>query len=671
MGLKRPPELRTSHDARTPFLFGLLRPVITLPMMPAESVTSDELDTVLTHELAHVKRRDLLWNLLPAMAEATFFFHPFVWLSRREWRLAQEIATDELEITSSNLGIARYAGAIVDLVAKSAHNQTSPHFVVAVSENYTQLAWRLAAMRTFQPSRPRFKAILGIIIALAAALNIPWELAAQQQAESSSSGELVPAAIAKDIPEQEMPSEPVAQLPPATRPISVSGRALNTDGKPIRGATMYLSSQRGNYKRLSEAVTDATGRYEFRDVPLPLETDGRIGGHTSGRFEVFGIADGYGFGWRPTKWYYPERYPEVANLRWEQSDPPERFYGDEPIELDVTLREEARLSGHIYDDAGQPIANASAAISYCDPKLTLTNWNSLKGGSQFDSLNEKEIVPPDAKTRYTDADGRFEFTGLPADCRFRIDVRPKGFPSRWIWGVTAQNFAVEANGRPIHSDGMTLKFIRPKIVSLRVVFDDTGAPAQNVLVGAANAQGSVGRASDEDGKVNLPLSNGDYSIELLPAINTPYLVTNRKLSVPFDMPPSPLELRLRRAAVVEVQVINETTGEGIDNVDFWSGDAADDQTQMMSRRDIHYFRSYERETRICHVQRTRTDAKGKLRALFEPGKYRVGVGLDSFPHAEYVNIDSNGKIVELRAGEVKKVTFTVNRREVSPPKTSP
>ncbi|MGB7328833.1 MAG: M56 family metallopeptidase [Rubripirellula sp.] len=671
MGIKGPPELRGCHVASTPFLVGFWRPVIALPILFSESVSNDELDAVITHELAHVQRRDLLWNWLPVLAEAAFFFHPLVWWSRREWQLAQEVATDELAITSSGLEISRYARALVDLVAKSTRPRTDSHFIVAVSENYTQLARRLAALRVFSPEKPGLSAIAGVIVAFAVAFFAPWELAAQQeQTESSQGGELVPDVVVGGALEIEKPLEPDANQMPAMHPISVSGRALDVDGNPISSATMYLSSQRVDYRRLAEVVTDATGRYEFHNVPLPLETDSPFSSRTSGRFEVFGIAAGYGFGWRPAKWYYPARYAEVAHVNWEETDPPEHFFENEPINLDVTFREEARLSGSIYDDDGQPISNASVAIRYCDPELDLKEWNSIRGGRQFDSLNEKEIVPPKAKTRYTDAKGRFEFTGLPADCRYRIDVRPKGFPARWIWGVTKKDFAAEANGRPIYRDEMTLEFVRPKVVSLRVVFEDTGLPAQNVRVGAANAQGSSSRASDKDGNVKLPLSAGEYSVELLPAIGTPYLVTNRKLVVPSDKSLSSVELRLRRAAVVDVQVIDEASGEGIADVDFWSDDASVDRRRGESRR-LHYFRSYERETRICHVERPRTDADGTLRALFEPGEYQVGIGLNLFPYADYINVDADGTLVELRSGEATKVTLKVRRRAPSLQESSP
>lgn len=662
MNIRRPPELRTCHNASTPFLIGFLHPAIVLPMNLADARSRDELDAILAHELAHAKRHDLLWNWLPALVNVLFFFHPILWLTRREWRLSQEIAADELAITDSKLDVAKYANAIVELVSKSPRNSTNPHLAIALSDAYTQLAQRMTAMHSFPHQPRRQTAIAAIVAALAFFTIVPWAVTAQspveppKQAASPATG----SPDSKDPAFAKPANEQVDQEFP-THPISVSGRALDVDGNPLAGAAMYLSSQSADWKRLAETMTDREGRYEFRNIPLPLVVDRAVGWAGSGFFEVFGVAEGHGFGWRPPKSYIVEgNRPD--NL--EQFDPPDQFYGDEPIKLDVRFRPEAKLSGRVVDDAGQPIPNARIDIRYCDSDLDLSQWSTTQRGTQFTSLNGTEIVPLNVKRRLTDADGRFEFTGLPEDCRFSIDVRPPEFPARWIWAVTQSEFTTEADGRPIYSDGMELRFVRPTDVTARVVFDDTGEPAANVRVGAGNAEGGSSGITDNDGKVNLRLSKGGYSVELLPRIGTPYLVTNLDFSWPAENPEAPVEFRMHRAAVVEVHVVDEATGEGLPDVDFWSSESVLDIEPAMKHRELHMFRSYERETRICHVERPRTDATGTLKANFEPGSYRIGVGLNAFPFKDY-RLNSDGQPVILRAGETTKVTFKFRRHGIN------
>src|SRR5699024_11124146 len=127
--------------------------------------------------------------------------------------------------------------------------------------------------------------------------------------------------------------------------------------------------------------------------------------------------------------------------------------------------------------------------------------------------------------------------------------------------------------------------------------------------------------------VTLRLPPGECRYELLPAIGTPYLVTDGKFRVGDNSPDSPAVLWLKSASVVEVTVLDADTDQPLADVDLWSEAPAPSDRP---HRDVHYFRSWEVATRIAHVERPRTDAEGVLRALFEPGWLRIGVGLRAF-----------------------------------------
>ncbi|MBL9121988.1 MAG: M48 family metalloprotease, partial [Planctomycetaceae bacterium] len=60
----------------SPFVCGLLRPTVVLPETIESLVDRNQLAPVLTHEVAHLRRRDLLWNWIPQLARMLFFFHP-------------------------------------------------------------------------------------------------------------------------------------------------------------------------------------------------------------------------------------------------------------------------------------------------------------------------------------------------------------------------------------------------------------------------------------------------------------------------------------------------------------------------------------------------------------------------------------------------------------------
>ena len=83
LGFERLPRLRISESVCTPTLVGFVRPTIVLPPRVAESCGPEETRAMLLHELAHVRRWDMLGLWLYEAARAVFFFHPAVWLAGR------------------------------------------------------------------------------------------------------------------------------------------------------------------------------------------------------------------------------------------------------------------------------------------------------------------------------------------------------------------------------------------------------------------------------------------------------------------------------------------------------------------------------------------------------------------------------------------------------------
>ena len=94
--LKTAPVVLETEQSCRPALMGILRPAILLPITTASCLPPEQLRLILAHEMAHVKGRDLLWMRLFSVCEALFFFHPLLWLAKREWLMAQEMACDEL-----------------------------------------------------------------------------------------------------------------------------------------------------------------------------------------------------------------------------------------------------------------------------------------------------------------------------------------------------------------------------------------------------------------------------------------------------------------------------------------------------------------------------------------------------------------------------------------------
>jgi bla regulator protein blaR1 len=76
-----PPEVPVliSQETAEPGVFGVLRPTLILPSDLVDSLSRNQLDAVIAHELGHIHRRDNLWSALHMVVEAVFWFHPLVW----------------------------------------------------------------------------------------------------------------------------------------------------------------------------------------------------------------------------------------------------------------------------------------------------------------------------------------------------------------------------------------------------------------------------------------------------------------------------------------------------------------------------------------------------------------------------------------------------------------
>jgi len=92
--IRRTIELKTSNKISVPMSLGFLRPIILIPATLLNQLTKDELNHILLHELAHLKRRDDWTKLLQKLIRTFFFFHPAVWWIDRQLDFEREVACD-------------------------------------------------------------------------------------------------------------------------------------------------------------------------------------------------------------------------------------------------------------------------------------------------------------------------------------------------------------------------------------------------------------------------------------------------------------------------------------------------------------------------------------------------------------------------------------------------
>ena len=96
--LSRPVRLLQSARQVGPIVFGVLRPVVLIPASLLSGLTPVQVEAILAHELAHVRRHDYLVNLIQAVIETVLFYHPAVWWVSGRIRSERENCCDDLAI---------------------------------------------------------------------------------------------------------------------------------------------------------------------------------------------------------------------------------------------------------------------------------------------------------------------------------------------------------------------------------------------------------------------------------------------------------------------------------------------------------------------------------------------------------------------------------------------
>lgn len=120
LDLDEVPRLLSSALVEMPFACGIMQPTIVLPSS-AEGWNDSRRRAVLFHELAHVKRRDLLGHTLGRLACAFYWFHPLVWTAARRLRAESERACDDL-VLSCGARASDYADHLLDIVISVRHH---------------------------------------------------------------------------------------------------------------------------------------------------------------------------------------------------------------------------------------------------------------------------------------------------------------------------------------------------------------------------------------------------------------------------------------------------------------------------------------------------------------------------------------------------------------------
>lgn len=111
--------LCTSARVHVPAAIGLLKPAVVIPEWVMRELSTDEVNQILVHELAHLRRWDDWTNLAQQIIKAVFFFHPAVWWVDKKVALERESACDDVVLAEAANSPRAYAECLTRLAEKS------------------------------------------------------------------------------------------------------------------------------------------------------------------------------------------------------------------------------------------------------------------------------------------------------------------------------------------------------------------------------------------------------------------------------------------------------------------------------------------------------------------------------------------------------------------------
>ena len=99
ISVSRPVRLLVSGLLQAPAAIGWLRPIVLVPAGALAGLPAAQIEALLLHELAHIRRHDYLVHILQSAVEAVFFYHPAVWWISGHMRAERELCCDDIAVS--------------------------------------------------------------------------------------------------------------------------------------------------------------------------------------------------------------------------------------------------------------------------------------------------------------------------------------------------------------------------------------------------------------------------------------------------------------------------------------------------------------------------------------------------------------------------------------------
>lgn len=170
IGIRKPVSAYISRYIETPVMIGFFKPVILLPLAAINNLSPQQIEAILLHELAHIRRNDYLLNLIQSVIDTVLFFNPFSWWISKNIRYEREKSCDEMALQLSEPYL--YARA---LLALEEFGQSNHRLAMAATSKHPQLLHRIKNIMEMKNKRTHLRhKLIAVAIVTAATVSVAW-----------------------------------------------------------------------------------------------------------------------------------------------------------------------------------------------------------------------------------------------------------------------------------------------------------------------------------------------------------------------------------------------------------------------------------------------------------------------------------------------------------------
>ena len=616
--LRRRVQVRAVEHLPMPLVYGVFSCRVLVPN-DFEQWTTAEQESVAFHELAHVRRRDTLIEVISQLLCAVYWFHPASWVLKRKLRESRERATDET-VLRHGLSASSYAHSLVAILARLSEQQQNLSTTPAVAMSlYGEIEQRLNNILA-SPATDRFRRrslswiiVLCLIAGATCVRLVAAEPTVSPQepqptvAESitkqnlTESKTVAPETVAPETVSQETVAQKISKVPPPNalwatleenendllsrirdcevmtvfsedycRMLTVEGQVRTASGEPVMGAIVLLrESSTWRISREPSKYIYVPDRHLVRTHDVFARTitdrDGkyRFDNVKSPALDLLRPSDS----WRGS---IVAGHPKLG-VGW-LNLPPKAEHVRYDSGMTISLAPVTNIEGRYVSPADQPLSGAVMNLY----RFYTASEAMPRINTEFD-LQASQLTPRDK----TKPDGSFVLKNLPSNL-----IASVGGPAHQEWQGNGVFVATGSQVKPGPYLLDVLKRNQTKVVnSPCVIKADPGVrvlmkvldPEKNPVAGVRVRLASTmdGNKTDNEGRVQLhvhsrilsPTNSLDSGLQLTiqPAEDSAYLGKLEKVSVEQIKAEQPIEIVLQKCVQVS-GVVQDQAGQPVEKL---------------------------------------------------------------------------------------------------------